>query len=117
MHYVLTADYKVHKIEENSEFNYIERGYLFHKSICPSFVRDSNLGAVLRQANILDQLCDGYVLEENDELVSVYLKRDGWTLDQVKSFAFDGDYKLRGFVKTPNSLLYIARLSSDGSLV
>lgn len=117
MYYVLTADYKIHHIQENSKFHYIERNHLFFKSICPNLVRDSDLGAVLRQVETLDQLCDGYTLEKKDELISVYLKRDGWFFDQVKSLALEGEYELRGFIKTPSSLLYIARWSSNGTLI
>ncbi len=71
---------------------------------------------LIKSADTPWELCDGFVIKENYHVVECYLKKDGWTLDEVIRMPKVGTYEIVGFIETESGLNYVVKLNENGAM-
>lgn len=72
----------------------------------------------LAKSENLEELCDGFYIDEGDEVCFSEAYMDT-NFNKIKAFylsTFDFTSTLYGFIKTKNGLMYIAKLNKKGKL-
>lgn len=75
-----------------------------------------DLGEVIQQADTIEKLCDGFIIKENHHVVQCFLKKDGWTLDDVIHMPKVETYEVVGFIETESGLNYVAKMNKKREL-
>ena len=120
--YVLNQEYDLFKIDE--EHYYIKGNVLYRKSIFPSIVRDTPHGKVIRQAEELKDICDGYFIDDGSLPLNknkLFEKKDYQIFIAAlryndKHGLSGGFYSGRGIVKTNDGFKFIGRVNKSGEL-
>lgn len=79
------------------------------------FRNDNDLGEFVAQSENLDELCDGFYIDEGNEF-SFYKENAYEDFEEAKEVfkkEFDDTSTLYGFIKTRKGLIYVAKMDSD----
>lgn len=79
------------------------------------FRNDNDLGEFVAQSENLDELCDGFYIDEGNEF-SFYEENAYEDFEEAKEVfkqEFDDTSTLYGFIKTSKGLIYVAKMDSD----
>lgn len=119
MKYIRTRD-GIYEFKE--EYMSISKGiyYLFGKLEETSedylFKNDLSLGKFIKQADTIEELCDGFAIKEKNYIIQVFLKKDGWTLEEVIKQPRIIGTDIVGYIETEKGLIYVAKMNKKGKL-
>ena len=82
----------------------------------------SHLEKVIKQADTIEELCDGFYLDLGEEFDDIYLRRKGkerfeFLKDLASNYIEKGkEATLYAFIKTSKGLIYVAKMNEEGDL-
>ena len=68
------------------------------------------------QADSIEELCDVFIVIDEDKKRNIYLKEDGWTFDMMQDLGMWSDRTCYGAIWTDKGLIYVAKMNEDGEL-
>ena len=77
---------------------------------------DISLGKNTPRADTIEELCDAFIIIDEDKKRNIYLKEDGWTFDMMQDLGMWSDRTCYGAIWTDKGLIYVAKMNDKGEL-
>ena len=70
----------------------------------------------LRLADTIEELCDAFIIIDEDNKRNIYLKEDGWTFDMMQDLGMWSDRTCYGAIWTDKGLIFVAKMNDKGDI-
>lgn len=70
----------------------------------------------IREADTIEELCDAFIIIDEDKKKYVYLKEDGLIFDMIQDLGNWCDRTCYGAIWTDKGLIYVAKMNDKGEL-
>ena len=100
--------YTITKVHEDSRFKVGDKALSTDKIF--EKVEDKDI------ADTIEELCDVFIVIDEDKKRNIYLKEDGWTFDMIQDLGMWSDRTCYGAIWTDKGLIYVAKMNEDGEL-